>query len=161
MVTTSTLTTKPSRAIAHPIRRRSAPTVRQPKDTSPLAVLRREAAAADREKHESAYFLHVVLPLAMEGYPRPKPHALIFPNSQHHVDYAYLEERIAVEISGQIWQKGGHSSGRGITRDAFKANELACMGWKLLIFTPEQIDSGAAYEWTKRALHHADMWGAS
>lgn len=164
MVTTTL--TKPSRAIAHPIRRRSAPTTRKPttrkpKDKSPLAVLRREAAAADREKHESAYFLHVVLPLAMEGYPRPKSQALLIPERKYRIDFAYLEERLAVEIQGQIWHKGGHTSGRGLTRDAEKYNALACIGWKLLIITPEMIDSGEALEWTRRALHAADMCGAS
>lgn len=128
---------------------------RAPADDSPLAILRREAAAANREKHESAYFLHVVLPLAAKGYPRPRPHLMIFPGHKHHVDYGWIRERIAVELQGQIWRKGGHSTGKGITRDAWKLNELTCMGWKLLVFTPEQLESGEALEWTERALRHA------
>lgn len=124
-------------------------------DDSPLAILRRAAAAANREKHESAYFLHVVLPLAAKGYPRPKPQAQLIPERRYRIDYAFLEARLAVEIQGQIWRKGGHTSGRGITRDAEKYNALTCIGWKLLIITPEMINDGSALEWTERALRHA------
>lgn len=128
---------------------------------TPAEVMRREVAAANRDKHESAYFLHVVLPLTALGYPRPKAQAMLIPGHRHRVDYAYLQARIAVEIHGQIWHKGGHTSGRGLTRDAFKANELACIGWKLLVFTPEMIESGEAREWTERALRRAGVKGVA
>lgn len=128
---------------------------RPPADDSPLAILRREAAAANRDKHESAYFLHVVLPLAAKGYPRPKPQAMIIPERKYRIDYAFIAARLAVQIQGQIWKKGGHTSGRGMIRDAEVCNHLTCLGWKLLLITPEMIDSGQALEWTERALRHA------
>jgi hypothetical protein len=127
----------------------------------PLAVLRRETAAANRDKHELAYFQHVALPLAMAGYPRPKPQVMLIPGRRYRYDYGYCEALLAIEIQGQIWQKGGHTSGRGLTRDAEKLNALTCIGWKLLIITPEMIDSGEAFDWTERALRSAGVRGAT
>ena len=57
-----------------------------------------------------------------------------------------------VECEGQIWQKGGHSSGSGITRDIEKANMCAVHGLWLLRFTKEMIESGAALKTIEEAL---------
>lgn len=128
---------------------------------APLDLLRQAEAAANRDKHELAYFQDVVLPLAMAGYPRPTTQAMLIPGRKFRFDFCYAEARLAVEIQGQIWRMGGHTSGRGVTRDAEKYNALTCIGWRLLIITPEMISSGEAYEWTERALRHAGMKGAS
>ena len=141
--TTTTKTRARTPAIAHPL--------------TPRDIWRQEVARSDAEKHERAYFMHVVAPLAEQGYPRPRPQALLIPNRRFRFDYAYIAARLAVEIQGQIWRKGGHTSGHGITRDAEKLNELACIGWRCLHITPEQIDSGEAKDWTERALRAAGL----
>lgn len=51
---------------------------------------------------------------------------------------------ILIEVHGQIWKKGGHSSGGGITRDAEKLNAAVLAGYRPLVFTPEHIKSGYA-----------------
>ena len=143
MNTTTTKTRARTPAIAQPL--------------TPRDIWRQEVAASDREKHERDYFLHVVLPLVEQGYPRPHPQAMLIPNRRFRFDYCYPTAKLAIEIQGQIWRKGGHTSGRGITRDAEKLNELTCIGWRCLHITPEQIASGEAKDWTERALRAAGL----
>ena len=65
-------------------------------------------------------------------------------------DYAPL----AVEIQGGIWLRGrsGHSSGTGILRDIFKAQEYALRGIRYLPVTPDQVKLGIALQMIERLL---------
>lgn len=54
--------------------------------------------------------------------------------TDHRADFAFPQWRILVEIDGNIWVKGGHSSGAGILRDIAKTNLAAVNGWTLLRF---------------------------
>lgn len=54
-------------------------------------------------------------------------------------DFAWPEARIAVEVQGATWVKGGHSTGAGIARDAAKSNLAQLSGWVLLALTAEMI----------------------
>ena len=139
-------------------KQRRARTPAQPAHVlTPRDIWRQETAARAREIHERKYLLHVVIPLAAQGYPRPRPQAMLIPGRRYAWDFCWIEARLAVEIQGQIWHKGGHTSGRGVTRDAAKLNELTCIGWRQLTFTPEQIASGEARDWTERALRAAGL----
>ena len=131
---------------------------KQPART-PADALRLETLRAEREKLERSYYLQVVLPLEAMGYPRAVPQVKLLHNRKLTWDYAYYEARVAVEIQGAIWKgaRGGHSSGAGITRDAEKINELACIGWRALVFTDAQIADGKARDWTERALRAAGL----
>lgn len=160
-------TTPPAAAAARATTRASATPRAKAKPTTgarapdPRAIWRQETMRQARKLHEDAYFLHVVCPLAAKGYPRPKPEALLIPGRKYRFDFAYLEARLAVEIQGQIWHKGGHTSGYGVSRDADKAGELACIGWRFLPITPEMIADGRALDRTERALRHAGLRGAA
>lgn len=63
-------------------------------------------------------------------------------------DFALYRDReplnIAVEICGQIWRKGGHSSGKGIQRDYDKGNAGTMLGWRVLHFSTDDILRGRA-----------------
>ena len=67
-------------------------------------------------------------------------------------DFAAVPERLLIEIQGQIWHKGGHTTGSGITRDAEKLNLAILSNWRQLTFTAEHIKSGQALTWTLIAL---------
>ena len=54
-------------------------------------------------------------------------------------DFAWLKERVAVEVQGSTWVTGGHSTGAGIERDCEKLDLAACAGWRVLLFTSSQI----------------------
>ena len=138
------------------------------KAATPGEVWRRELLAADRRALSMAYFQQVVLPLCAKGYPRPRAEKLLLPDREYRTDYAYISARLAVELDGGLtgrrnpktgaWEhgkRGGHITLAGYTRDRVKDNELVCSGWRVLRFTPAQIESGEALNWTERALRAA------
>jgi len=76
-------------------------------------------------------------------------------------DFAIFKDgeplNIGIEICGQIWRKGGHSSGKGIQRDYDKGNAGAMLGWRVLHFSTEDIMRGRAKMFL--ALHLAEKLG--
>lgn len=62
----------------------------------------------------------------------------------YRYDFAHIEKRVAVEINGSVWQKGGHNTGKGLIRDYDKLNQAQLQGWQVYIFTPQQVKSGHA-----------------
>ena len=64
-------------------------------------------------------------------------------------DFALLEHKIAVEVDGGMWMKGGHTSGVGASRDREK-DELALRdGWTVYRCTPEMVKKGSAIDTIK------------
>jgi hypothetical protein len=74
------------------------------------------------------------LPLPIKQVPLAKP------LGRHWVyDAAWVEERIAYEVNGATYVKGGHSTGTGIHRDYEKANAAVLLGWRLFVFDSKMI----------------------
>jgi very-short-patch-repair endonuclease len=85
----------------------------------------------------------VILPQVWRAYGLPKP-KVNYKFDRNHVrkfelDFAWLEIKLGVEIQGQIWMKGGHTSGVGYRRDLEKKHMLIEQGWILLEFEPKHI----------------------
>jgi hypothetical protein len=74
------------------------------------------------------------------GLPEPTPEYTFHPTRGWKFDYAFPAERLAVEIEGGIWKKGGgaHSHPLNIERDIEKYNEAAILGWRILRVVPER-----------------------
>lgn len=74
------------------------------------------------------------------------------PGRKFRYDFAFVEEKLLVEINGGTYTKGAHSTGAGIARDYEKAN-LACLaGWRCLSFDGKAVRSGEAVEVVRKAL---------
>lgn len=58
-------------------------------------------------------------------------------------DYAWPIHRVAVEIDGGIWKKGGgaHSHPANIERDIEKGNLAVILGWRVLRYAPEDLSA--------------------
>lgn len=67
-------------------------------------------------------------------------------------DFAWPEEKIAVEIEGGIWSGGRHTRGKGYQKDMEKYNLAVLEGWRVLRFTPDQINKNETYVNIKRIL---------
>lgn len=68
-------------------------------------------------------------------------------------DFAWPVERLLVDVQGAIWvDHKGHNSGTGVTRDCTKLNLATLAGYRCLLVTGNQIDSGEALQWIERAL---------
>ena len=68
------------------------------------------------------------------------------PGRKFRFDFAFMKERLLVEINGGTYSKGAHSTGTGINRDYEKGNLAVLNGWRVLSFDTKQVKSGAALE---------------
>lgn len=68
------------------------------------------------------------------------------------IDFAFIAEKIAVEVEGGTWTGGRHTTGSGFEGDCFKYNALTLMNWKVLRFTGGAIKSGLALKTIQAAL---------
>lgn len=76
------------------------------------------------------------------GLPEPKAEHCFHESRKWRLDWAWPEQKIALEQEGGIWIQGRHSRGAGMTKDFEKYNTAAAMGWRVLKATPKQIESG-------------------
>ena len=94
--------------------------------------------------------LHVHgLPPAVREFPFALPRKFRF-------DFAWLEERIAVEIEGGTRRNGRHNRHDGFSRDCEKYNLAARDGWKVFRFTGEMVQDGEAVNFVKSVFENID-----
>lgn len=74
------------------------------------------------------------------------------PNRKYAFDYAHLPSRVAIEIQGSQWQKGGHNSGHGLQRDCEKSCLAAAHGWVVMPLVAPMISE----EWLQRIKQTID-----
>jgi very-short-patch-repair endonuclease len=86
------------------------------------------------------------------GLPEPEREYRFHPTRRWRFDYAYPAERLGIECDGATWARGRHTRGSGFAKDAEKTTEAAILGWRVLRFTREQIESGYAVGAIERAL---------
>jgi len=55
-------------------------------------------------------------------------------------DFAWPKKKVAVELEGGIWIRGGHTRGKGFLKDCEKYNTATFMGWKIIRLTPELVN---------------------
>jgi very-short-patch-repair endonuclease len=76
---------------------------------------------------------------ASRGLPEPTPEYRFHATRRWRLDYAFVAERVAVEVEGGVWTSGRHTRGSGFLRDIEKYNQLAAAGWRLLRCTPDTL----------------------
>lgn len=67
-------------------------------------------------------------------------------------DFAFPDQKIAIEAEGGTWSNGRHVRAKGFALDCEKYNQAALDGWTLLRFTGDQIRSGEALQTIEKAL---------
>lgn len=74
------------------------------------------------------------------------------PPRKWRFDYAWPEQKIALEIEGGIWTGGRHTRASGFLKDVEKYNEAAILGWRILRCQPKEIANGAILLTLQRAM---------
>lgn len=74
------------------------------------------------------------------------------PDRKWRFDFANSDSKIAVEVNGGQWAKSGHSTGRGLQRDAEKLNAAQGMGWKVYVLTTSMLHKRVAAENVRKIL---------
>ncbi len=92
-----------------------------------------------------------------------KSHGILEPVREfkfHHTrkwrfDFAWINERVAVEIEGGLFLAGGgrHNRGASMKADMEKYNEAACLGWIVLRYTPDQLLKSIVYSQIQEAIN--------
>lgn len=107
-----------------------------------IRTARGASAARSTRKPPTGAFDAFVALLEASGLPLPETEAEFIEGRKFRADYLWRPQRVIVEQNGQIWKKGGHSSGTGLLRDYEKSNLANAAGWCYLTFTPQQLAAG-------------------
>lgn len=60
--------------------------------------------------------------------------------------------KLLIEVEGGVWTGGRHNRPAGFSRDMEKYNLATELGFSVLRYTPEQVNSGEAIQQVKRVL---------
>jgi len=64
---------------------------------------------------------------------------MFHPERRWRFDYAWPENKVAMEVEGGAWVRGRHTRGAGFVKDMEKYNAAASLGWRVFRFTPAQV----------------------
>ena len=101
---------------------------------------------------KSALEAELALQIKALGLPEPVREYRAIAGRKFRFDFAWLEQRLLVEVNGGTYTQGAHSTGRGIARDYEKANLAVLQGWRVLTFDGKSVKSGEAVETIRKAL---------
>jgi very-short-patch-repair endonuclease len=74
------------------------------------------------------------------------------PTRKWRFDFAFPEQKVAIELHGATYSNGRHNRGTGMRNDADKTNAAQLMGWLTLTFTSDHLKDGTAMQHVMEAL---------
>ena len=74
------------------------------------------------------------------------------PPRKWRFDFAWVQNRVTLEIDGGVWSRGRHTRGAGVLRDQEKRNEAECQGWHVLHCTPQTLGNPVLWDQLRRLL---------
>lgn len=102
---------------------------------------------------ESELVIALLTRIHQAGLPEPQTEVRFHPELKNAFDLAWPEFRLAVEAEGGVWTGGRHVRGQGYTDDCRKYNYAALLGWRVLRFTTEMIESDEAILLIEQAIN--------
>jgi len=108
----------------------------------------RAAYRVDRQRWEREYLRQ----LQLAELPAPEKQYHFHPVRKWRSDFAYPGLHLLIEIEGGIYTNGRHVRPQGYQEDCIKYNEAALLGYRLLRFTPDMVESGSALRYTEAAI---------
>lgn len=84
--------------------------------------------------------------------PLPDTEYRFYPKRRWRADFAWVDQKLIVEVEGGTYMRGRHTRGAGFEKDCEKYNRAALEGWRVLRFTSKQIKSGEAISMIEEAL---------
>lgn len=74
------------------------------------------------------------------------------PPRRFRFDFAWPEEKVALEVEGGAWTGGRHVRAKGFLGDMEKYNAAAMQGWRVFRCTPQDMQTGRAATMIAQAL---------
>lgn len=94
----------------------------------------------------------LALHIRAAGLPVPAREYRFHPTRGWRADFAWLEQRLIVECEGGAPGRSRHTSATGYQRDLEKYNAAVLLGWRVLRYNLEMIESGVAARGIAEAL---------
>jgi len=94
------------------------------------------------------------------GIPEPELEHRFHPERKWRFDFAWPQQKVALEVEGGVWTYGRHNRASGFLRDMEKYNRAAVLGWRVLRVTPKALLSPATVAMLKGALSNENELGA-
>jgi very-short-patch-repair endonuclease len=79
--------------------------------------------------------------LLADDLPEPATEYRFHPRRKWRFDVAWPDYQLAVELHGGLWSGGAHARPRGIQRDLEKHNAAMLLGWKVLYFSTDDLNT--------------------
>lgn len=73
-----------------------------------------------------------------------------YPSRRFRFDFCWPILQFAVEVDGNIFARGRHTSGAGYTKDCEKFALATIEGYRVMRVTTGQVGNGQAIEWIKQ-----------
>lgn len=73
------------------------------------------------------------------GLPAPVREHRFHPVRRWRFDYAWPEQRVALEVDGGVWTGGRHTRGAGFIKDMEKLNAAVVAGWRVVRVVPGKL----------------------
>jgi very-short-patch-repair endonuclease len=89
------------------------------------------------------------------GLPEPEREFRFHPVRKWRADFAFIPERILIEIEGGTYKNGRHTRPVGYEKDCEKYNSAQMDGWMVLRYTAGMVRSGEAVAEVEQALKRA------
>jgi len=105
-----------------------------------------------RPAPESRYLDTVHRFCDLRGLPRPQAEYRFHPTRQWRADFAWITERVVMEVDGGTWSGGRHTRGSGWQKDAEKRRAYAALGYLVLPVTPQDVATGIWVEPVREAM---------
>ena len=101
----------------------------------------------------SALELALIAQIRAAGLPDPILEHRFHPVRRWRFDFAWIAQRLVLEVEGGTWNGGRHTRGVGFEADCEKYNTATLMGWRVLRVTGAHIRRGDALLWLEQALN--------
>lgn len=88
--------------------------------------------ASPKPRKESPLERKFIEKWALTGLPMPVAEYRFHPTRQWRFDFAFPDEKLAIELEGAVFTRGRHTRGSGYIKDLEKYNAATELGWYLL-----------------------------
>lgn len=86
------------------------------------------------------------------GLPKPVPEYRFHEVRKWRFDWAWVDEKVALEVEGGIYSGGRHTRASGFVGDMEKYNSAGARGWIVLRCQPKELLTTATLELVRAAI---------
>mgnify|MGYP000273483790 CR=1 FL=1 len=122
---------------------------REPTEAEKQIKEEKRKARSERKKARRRRFCEM---LRERGLPCPEPEHRFHDTRKWRIDYAWEEEKVALEVEGGVWTRGRHTRGSGFLKDVEKYNEVALHGFVLIRTVPDDLLTEDTLDLVERAI---------